>query len=118
MSLVDDLKAARAVIADPKHWIKGAMAKPNRTSPLKLRVGHHKATCFCAVGALARAIPRQTSMDKIRFSLAVHYLKEAIDHKGYGRNIAAFNDRPGIGHTKVLKAFDLAIAFAEQDSIA
>lgn len=49
------LERTRELIADPKHWIKGALAKQTRRARTTVEPSDPSATCFCLVGAVVRA---------------------------------------------------------------
>lgn len=101
----DILRAARELIATPDRWTKEWYARDAKGEWADLS----KATCFCAVGALAKAsgVDDPTGFEDEDIS---HFLAVAVgcDY------IVAWNDRAERTHPEVLAAFDRAIALAEQ----
>jgi hypothetical protein len=123
MSLVDDLKAAKAVISDPKNWIKGEMAKASRKDRYGIHANNPSANCFCALGAVHLAIPSYEPIEKLRRKLVKHYLEKAVvaiaprmKMSIWGGKIPQFNDNPRTTHAKVMGLFDKAIEMAEKDA--
>lgn len=107
-SVADTLRAARALIADPKHWIKGALAKPSKRSPYGVSPQDWTVTCWCSIGALiaidgpyeeaAREVLEKAVRLRPRFQWAI---------------VEDFNDNRSTRHADVMDAFDKAIALAE-----
>ena len=118
-SVVETLRAARALIEDPKHWTKGALAKPGKRSADEetVNVNDPIAGAWCAVGAITR-------VDGAYESLALIALAKAIGSIGTfypdtaKNDIIYYNDLGSTRHRGVMRAFDKAIALAEQATLA
>lgn len=106
--LAENLKKARAKIADPAHWTQRAYA---RTVKGELCVEDAlDAICWCASGAIW-----VTSYPGRGDATDVHNTHAALGracHTLYGATIVDTNDI--LGHAQVLAAFDYAIAEAEK----
>lgn len=98
MSVVEQLKAARALIESEDAWTKGANACDAYEGAV--RSADPRAVAWCAAGALERV-----GASDAAFS--------ALEDEG-GGSITAFNDNPYTAHGQVLEAFDRAIANAKQ----
>ena len=97
-STIAVLNRARALIADERHWCRGAFARSWANIPV--RPYSFFARRFCAIGALKRAagellLPTQNS-----------YL--ALEAQA-GRRVEGWNDHPRRTHAEVLALFDGAI---------
>ena len=97
-STIAVLNRARMLIADERHWCRGAFARSWANIPM----WPHSffARRFCAVGALKRAagellLPTQNA-----------YL--ALEAQA-GRRVEGWNDEPTRTHSEVLALFDAAI---------
>lgn len=116
------LTRARELIADPEHWTKHTLARNPDGKPIS--PFNPAATCWCAEGALVRAVAEHTNqLDE----LASMYEDEAIEatfgsvyYKAgnllhefvttpYGGYID-FNDDEDTTHAAILGLFDAAIA--------
>lgn len=98
---VELLKAARAKIADPKHWTRYRLARNARGN--EVRPTNKRAVCWCAHGALrAVGIPLYAPEEILLFEAA----GELFKLEPY-----AVNDQRG--HAAILGVYDLAIAKAE-----
>lgn len=94
LSLADDLRAAKALISDPKNWCKGH---------------YHDRGRFCAMGA-CRAVVRATRpypqteerLDRIGA------MEKAL-HVMIGKCPPTWNDEKTTTHADVMAAFDQAI---------
>lgn len=108
--LVATLKAAKALIVDPKNWIKGKYASSVddcEVSPLA-----KDAVKFCMVGALAKASGLFSCSypgDRLHEQRLL-----APFHKSVDGAIPFFNDHPFRQHHEVMAAFDAAIVEAEK----
>lgn len=101
------LKSARAKIAEPEHWCRGACARsatgrpvyctPLRTSP--------RATAFCLEGAIITAARETGEYGYLQF---VGELR-----KFCGDEVADFNDSHS--HAEVLAVLDAAIGFRREN---
>jgi hypothetical protein len=97
-STIAVLNRARVLIADERHWCRGAFARSRAHIPV--RPYSFFARRFCAIGALKRAacellLPTQNA-----------YL--ALEWQA-GRRVEGWNDDPKRTHTEVLALFDAAI---------
>lgn len=119
-NVADTLRAARALIEDPKHWTKGALAKPKKRSSDDegMTAQDPRAGAWCAVGAIKR-------VDGVFEDAALVALAQVLDWSGnaylYGPahardEIVDFNDARIRRHKEVMRAFDKAIALAEKFS--
>lgn len=104
--LVTTLKAAKALIVDPKNWIKGEYARDCYGFPVDPRSDH--AVKFCMVGACSRV----TGVDRAITGTAPSVL--GILYQVMDCGIPFFNDRPFRQHHEVMAAFDAAIVEAEK----
>jgi hypothetical protein len=97
--LAEDLKAAKALIADPARWCKGIARNQNCT--------------MYAVSVVAGQ-----GSGAYRFTRCDEALRQALPRTiqlpfGGAHPIVAFNDAPETTHADVLALFDRAIAAAE-----
>lgn len=103
--VADVLKAARALIEKPENWTQGAMSRNADGS------GHwwdaEGATCFCLMGAIARAAARRGS----RAQGAIVAIRSVIG----SHLIAAYNDIHT--HDEIIAALDRAIARATNSTL-
>lgn len=105
--LVEDLKAARAVIETPDKWAKGYYAydaKGNWTD-----ADNPEACKFCGIGAVQKVTDGEWG-DRAR--VVEKFLTEVIRSDTF-LYFPKFNDDPDTTHADVLAAFDRAIAAAE-----
>lgn len=107
--VVEDLKAARELISDPKRWTQGVSARDALGESVSS--GSDDATCFCAIGALTRV----TGDFSDRYYAARAYLWSFVSNK-YGTGVAVADVNDEHGHTAVLEVFDKGIALAEASS--
>ncbi len=96
MRPVDILIAARAKIADPKHWIQKVMARLSDGTATS--AFDPCATCWCSAGVIGSL----TAGDSSTQYQAIRLLSHAM-----GDNLVEFNDSHT--HAEVLAAFDKAI---------
>jgi hypothetical protein len=101
MTTVELLKAAKAKIADEKHWTREAWARDE--GGVKIDEGHPDARQWCAVGALYLVgdFPKAAAARLILDQVATE-----------GRGIFDVNDR--LGHDAVMRAYDKAIELASE----
>jgi len=102
-SVADVLRAARAKIAEPEHWAKGAdalNAAGKWADPLSA-----DAVSWCAIGALGVSG---------RYWMQACDLMESLLPDSCDRDVARFNDDPTTTHADILALFDRAIAAAEK----
>jgi hypothetical protein len=103
------LREALNTLEDPKCWTKGENARDARGNDLP--VLDRGAVCFCALGAIDRAV--QTNCFELGiYHLAVEFLNSAIFEKKFA-DIPAWNDAPERTHAEVIAAFEKAIELAE-----
>ena len=103
---------ARALIADPEHWIKEDYIQDINHNSLNYTDRGQEAKCFCFIGALIYA--RNTTDDKVRITeldnlIIPHIPKEFKGGCDYYASIVAFNDDPSTTHSDVLAVLDQAI---------
>lgn len=108
-----DLRTAMFLISDPAHWTTGAMA---RTAPAVdpanvTGVMDDDAACFCATGALRRAIGDSRALGE-RYDRGYRALSDAIKRRPGDEatwlTVVDVNDHEG--HRAVLDLYDRAIA--------
>lgn len=114
------LIAARALIEDPKHWTREALARD--AHGLKVSTRDESAVCFCGAGAVSRICKLEFDPDgsgKTEWQRAYNEATERL-RVANGTNIININDGLGWcdkegqgGHAAVLAAFDKAIAISE-----
>jgi hypothetical protein len=106
------LIAARELIADPAHWLQGAMARNGRGEPVDARAP--VACRWCAMGAIRKEAP-----DDVTRGMATRAVNIKAESMGFW-SIVNVNDaytfRPGKlrdqAHAATLMVFDLAIGEA------
>lgn len=99
MTVAEQLKAARALIADAAHWCRHTYARAGNNhavDPID-----HRARRFCAQGAMRRVGADEAALRALWYA--------AIDL--YNVATVAVNDMHG--HAAVIAAFDRAIADEE-----
>ncbi len=103
------LKAARAIIEDPKHWTSRTFSRLKDGTPCL--IDDPNAYSFCAEGALERANPARTET----WAAAADFLDAAANKLSDldGGGIVYINDRRG--HAAVLGCFDRAIEAASEE---
>lgn len=112
------LERALDILKDPKHWIRGYLAKKNTglTFP-----EDPDATSFCMLGAIQRAAG-EIRMKENLFTVhdaqneAREILQDCIDKKShidYG-GIAGFNDHRNTRHSRVIGVLECAIEEAKK----
>ncbi len=123
-TVVDILKLARQLLAEPGVWIKQALATDKDGK--RVAWSSNQACHFCAMGAIVRAANPEgrahTSVDEAENEVRACELLESIIGGGgeYPRslsyywnssntNLAAFNDRPDTTLEEMLAVFDKAI---------
>jgi hypothetical protein len=98
--LAEDLKAAKALIADEAKWTRRTF---------------EEGGCFCALGAVAEAVKFDPWSNWSHDPRAWN-CKLALEAETPDRDVPAFNDHPRTTHADVLALFDRAIAAAEAQS--
>jgi hypothetical protein len=101
--LLQDLRAARALIEDPKRWTKGEEARNADGDPI--HPSKPEAVCWCALGATIRVGGNRADLRTLTMACA---LRDA-EPSGFG--VVDVNDRDG--HAAVLALYDRAIAKEE-----
>jgi len=104
-TVVENLKAARAKIADPADWIQCHYAKNNTGDSI---CGDEPgATCFCSAGAI-QAVRNTACEEETR---EYEILKEVAIELG-SPGVPSYNDSHS--HAEVMAMWDKAIARAEE----
>ena len=98
---------ARGLIADPKHWCRGAFARDD--CGVELPPGTDESKCWCAVGALAHAGEVCGKPGALVVQAAIDLLHAAGVAMGQRY---AYDVNDNLGHESVLRMYDLAIAAA------
>lgn len=106
---LEALTAARELLSDRMKWTQGSSARDAAGFPVG--AAHRRATCFCMIGAIEKV----TGGHLVGSSeYAARAVLESVLQCG---DIATFNDTPRRRHSEVLKAFDRAIAKAENQRV-
>ncbi len=105
------LRRARDLIAGPQAWIKGAFAKIRPYYPTDVDSRSPAASCFCALGALQRAIDEARKLGQ--FPPPLSRAEEALRKFNGDRAVPTWNDANDTTHADVLEAFDHAIRYEE-----
>lgn len=125
--VVQLLRNARALIADPEHWTKGAYARTAEgsvayTQPTvvytrleeKDDFEEERIPCkWCALGAVY-ASTYWPNFILEHAEKAKRFLNTASDEQ---RGVIAYNDDPRTTHAGVLAMYDRAIVLAERDEL-
>jgi hypothetical protein len=99
------LRAARALLAKPDGWTKGAEARTKEGFPV--RYDSKRSTCFCTVGAIMRITGGNTTYASYLALDALRYVKHSVASLDIW-NDAAKSVKP------ILAGFDKAIAALEE----
>lgn len=105
------LTAAKAVIADPKHWTQNAFARDAAGN--SACAANPGAVCFCALGAMDRAASNSLHLTNwsVKADAELHLRHAAVSiRRDYGP--AGIND--DTDHPTVMKMFDTAIELAKR----
>ncbi len=112
---------ARALISDPAHWTTGSAARD--VSGAHVPSCSVNATCWCALGALVRAMPAETDMGRgVLHSVSHRGFRRAerclmtVAARLYHQSLTSVNDH--CGHDAVLRVFEFAIILASLDQSA
>lgn len=110
MSLVADLRAARALVATPGQWAQGSYAKD--ANGRAVQISANEACTFCVMGALDKTTGKGTltNVGTDRFIAARDALLVGAQTPF---NLPVWNDDKNRTHAEVLTAFDNAIFDAE-----
>lgn len=98
MKISEQLRAAKALISDERHWIQEQYCNTHLLAD---------STCFCSLGAIHKVLTNSLQApDKNDLTVALG--------RGMGgwTEIAEFNDTHN--HAEVMQAWDNAISLAEQ----
>jgi hypothetical protein len=106
--LLQDLKAVRELISDPKNWIRGDLAVDLQNTPVDPEAP--EACKFCLMGAILRVSPRPGVI--VRASPLIDIIYRFLPESNY-KQITKFNDDPMTTHQNVLAVLDQAIAKVE-----
>ena len=98
--LIDKYRAARELLSDPDHWTKVEMARDQFGRPAP-SADHPAATCWCALGALARC-----GINMLEESDPIY---RTVNNRGGHWSVSLFNDHPKTRHEDVLGLFDETI---------
>lgn len=107
-NVAETLRAARAVIAEPEHWTKGAFARPSKSSSKEVPVTNPEAGAWCALGALRKVDGPYEWQARATLAKAITNGKSTESEY-----VWKFNDASRRRHPDILDAFDRAIALAE-----
>jgi hypothetical protein len=111
MSVADVLKAAKAKIAEDRHWTQGASARTAGIGVSCDPCSSH-AVSWCVVGAIQAVVGADIRDDEDEDDNTgkAYRILDSLVLEG---EITRFNDRPGRTHADVLAVMDAAIARAE-----
>ena len=98
---VEQLKAAKALIFDPRHWCQGARARTCTGEAVWF--SSCTATSWCSYGAILKVCELVDSKHTL------YLLKKVAQEMGRA-SVAVLNDETN--HATVMKMFDLAIEMA------
>lgn len=116
-TVLDVLRAAKAKIASPAVWCKGAFAKTADGGTVSKRPGidtwdNPRACQWCAWGAIKNVV--SGGADARLESHALATLSSGISkYTGKLSGVVSFNDRSTTTHADVMAAFDKAIAIEQ-----
>lgn len=118
--LLDDLRAAREKITDPKNWFKGNWFQTNDGLETEdADVGN--ICCMCAIGAVAcvTGLNPKYTFSAPRDENAWAALDQATRELTNSRfsDIVDYNDRTETTHEEILAVFDRAIANEEAKNV-
>jgi len=100
------LIAAREIVTEPEHWTRGHYAASARGDMTV--VTSCEAVCFCAVGAIRRAVWEDGDENIANAKMAVGQLCRKVGLAGE-ITLVSWNDAKGRTHAEVLALFDKAI---------
>ncbi len=110
MKASEILVAAKAKIAQPENWTKGAYARDAEGSLAE--TNSSEAFCFCMVGALQSVDDREHHYARRAVPFLTRVVCELSPTDSW---LTTFNDTHE--HHEVLQAFDVAIRLAQDDEI-
>lgn len=103
------LIAAKAVIADPRKFTRGVLARD--VDGFCVPPNNPKAVCFCSVGALSHVTPLNHGADELNNDAFNYLYRVACANQYFG--VADYSDQHS--HTEVMAMWDAAIALAVAD---
>lgn len=103
---VSKLKSARDLISQKGAWIQGTFARDK--NGFDCEGIDPTAVCFCAMGAIDRAVGETNSFFNFAWPLY-----RALDNAGFHNGISEWNDAPERTQEEVVALFDKAIEIAE-----
>lgn len=106
--LRDVLIRAKALIAKPSSWTRGALARPkNRNKTVASK--DPDAVCWCAIGALSKACEFKSYESAFQAEALLNRIAVRLDPRMKGTPM--YNDNHT--HSEVMSLFDAAIAEVE-----
>lgn len=100
------LLQAKQYINDPANWIKEAFATDANNKVVSPQ--NPKATCFCILGALERAVDKLDINLSSTYDSCYNVLSHLAAKAGFD-SVGAFNDDEETTHGEVMGLFDDAI---------
>lgn len=112
MNSLETLEAARALIAEPSRWTKGAYARADTGCALEWDT--KVASSYCLIGAL-KAASGSTGMGYVTAIDILMYMVLGVLANGHSSEILFnWNDDPHRTHTEVLALLDEAIRLVKK----
>jgi hypothetical protein len=108
MKTSEILRAAKALIEDPAHWVQGTYGRQTRESTEHLLGDDPRTTCWCSVGAIQKVMG-------MYHEYTTEALLDKVSKNLHGVGIINFNDRATTTHAQVMEVWDAAIAKAEAE---
>lgn len=112
-SVSETLEAARAKIADTKHWTKRALARPSKYSIREVYPDEAKAGAWCALGAIKAVDGEYEQQAIVALARVIEPSRDVSYFVNAQMIVADFNDPEHRAHKDVLAKFDEAIAQAK-----
>ena len=114
------LVLSKAEIASPVNWTKNYFGRDELNKPID--VLDQRACKFCSMGAVHKALQRQTKngvIERGRFATTARLFRLlevsiGVYENDVGSDVAGFNDSEDTSHDDVMAVFDLAIKAAKQ----
>jgi hypothetical protein len=103
----DILIEARALIDQPQNWTQYVYMRDKEGVETK---DYAQASSYCGLGAIMAVYHKHGTQNKPVFQKAQIFLEKAVALREY----PDFNDHPDRTHHEVIKAFDWAIANAQE----
>lgn len=113
-SVVETLRAARALIEDPSRWIKNDLARKSKHSQFVVWPEDTEAGAWCSVGALRR-VDGPFERDAMQVLANAVQGTFGVRYDAPNAEIIMFNDAARRRHKEVLAKYDQAIALAEAE---